>query len=327
MTNQQGAPEALEDHQVRKLAAIGAVSTSSGLVERRPIEYRRELEDQFVRGFRAAEKRLAALVEAQQPAAHVQNPAEIEHVQGDVSKNGVESNMAQQPAPSAAVGWVHPDWKADQGRGRIYGHNPGGYVALVPMPQADSQPAPVRDERDDFEKAFPLPSGCIRCGTGYTSTGYSNWAAHTHVERWNGWQARAARAPADSVTVPAGAVGNLERELAMMIRRIVSSARRNCEDDSNVLKLANDAWTYLVRKGLHGSPLRDAGIESDPTQPAQAADSVLEDAALLHYALADGGNQRMNWQDIYDDWNGEGNFIDALRAAYKQDAARKQGGA
>ena len=61
--------------------------------------------------------------------------------------------------------------------------------------------------------------------------------------------------------------------------------------------------------------------------PAPQADSVLEDAALLHYALADGGNQSMNWQDVYDDWNGEGYFIDALRAAYKQDAARKQGGA
>lgn len=43
----------------------------------------------------------AALVEAQQPAAHVQNPAEIEHVAGDVSKNGAELNMsAQQPAPA-----------------------------------------------------------------------------------------------------------------------------------------------------------------------------------------------------------------------------------
>ena len=58
-------PEALEDHQVRKLAAIGAVRTSSGLVERRPIEYRRELEDQFVRGFRAAEKRLSASAQRQ----------------------------------------------------------------------------------------------------------------------------------------------------------------------------------------------------------------------------------------------------------------------
>lgn len=48
--------------------------------------------------------RLAALVEAQQPAAHVQNPAEIEHVVGDVSKNVAESNMStQQPAPDEII--------------------------------------------------------------------------------------------------------------------------------------------------------------------------------------------------------------------------------
>ncbi|MBW8463348.1 hypothetical protein [Acidovorax sp.] len=36
--------------------------------------------------------------------AHVQNPAEIEHVAGDVSKNGVETNMStQQPAPAGAT--------------------------------------------------------------------------------------------------------------------------------------------------------------------------------------------------------------------------------
>lgn len=45
---------------------------------------------------------------AQQPATHVQNPAEIEHVAGDVSKNGPKSNMAQQPAPSEQqpFGWI-----------------------------------------------------------------------------------------------------------------------------------------------------------------------------------------------------------------------------
>jgi len=48
-------PEALEDFKLRKMAALGPVHASSGLVERRPAEYRRELEDQFVRGFRAAE--------------------------------------------------------------------------------------------------------------------------------------------------------------------------------------------------------------------------------------------------------------------------------
>ena len=31
---------------------------------------------------------------------HVQNPAEIEHVAGDVSKNGAEVNTPQQPAPA-----------------------------------------------------------------------------------------------------------------------------------------------------------------------------------------------------------------------------------
>lgn len=34
---------------------------------------------------------------------HVQNPAEIEHVANDVSKNGAELNMTQQPATSAAA--------------------------------------------------------------------------------------------------------------------------------------------------------------------------------------------------------------------------------
>ena len=40
---------------------------------------------------------------AQHPTTHVQNPAEIEHVAGDVSKNGAESDVAQRPAPSAAA--------------------------------------------------------------------------------------------------------------------------------------------------------------------------------------------------------------------------------
>jgi hypothetical protein len=61
-TQGEHAQTALEDFEVRKLAAIGAVSTSSGLVERRPIEYRRELENQFVRGYRAAESRLHAQI-------------------------------------------------------------------------------------------------------------------------------------------------------------------------------------------------------------------------------------------------------------------------
>lgn len=83
------------------------------------------------------EDHIAALVEAQQPTTHVQNPAEIEHVAGDVSKNGPGSNRAQQPAPSAAA--------ADPCPGCI----PGGYcrtpkcgrlAALNAAPRANSAP-------------------------------------------------------------------------------------------------------------------------------------------------------------------------------------------
>jgi hypothetical protein len=56
-----------------------------------------------------------------------------------------------------------------------------------------------------------------------------------------------------------------------------------------------------------------------PTAPAATADAL--DAALLRYALAIGPNQAMNWCDVYDDWNGEDDFADALRAAMAADAA------
>lgn len=64
-----------------------------------------------------------------------------------------------------------------------------------------------------------------------------------------------------------------ELDMAMLIRRVVVSARRNCEDGSNVLKLANGAADYLRRSGLDGSPLRDSGIESDPAVAKDVAPS------------------------------------------------------
>lgn len=152
----------------------------------------------------------------------------------------------------------------------------GGYCDDCPAPQADSQPAPVLD-RDRIREIFMAHGFTVKEGQTDLKQ-YVYDAADALL--------RAARAPADSVTAPAAYSGNLEQELAMLIRRIVSSARRNCEDGSNVLKLANEAWAYLVRKGLNGSPLRDAGIETAPT-PTPQADSVLEDAARLDWlALA-----------------------------------------
>ena len=111
-------PEALEDFEVRKLAAIGAVRTSSGLVERRPIEYRRELENQFVRGFRAAEKRLSALSAAPRTPTVEQVEDEIsmghgawdmvdpQELIGTVLRLSVAASppAEQQAAPKAAPG-------------------------------------------------------------------------------------------------------------------------------------------------------------------------------------------------------------------------------
>lgn len=92
MTNQQGAPEALANFDAAVAAVLQCVSTA-------PCNSH-EICTWFAANIR---ERLAALVEAQQPAAHVQNPGEIEHVAGDVSKNGPESNTTQQPTPSAAA--------------------------------------------------------------------------------------------------------------------------------------------------------------------------------------------------------------------------------
>lgn len=49
-------------------------------------------------------RKSATTAQPAEGAANVQNPAEIEHVAGDVSKNGAEVNMStQQPAPAGAT--------------------------------------------------------------------------------------------------------------------------------------------------------------------------------------------------------------------------------
>ena len=42
---------------------------------------------------------------------------------------------------------------------------------------------------------------------------------------------------------------------------------------------------------------------------------VLKDAGRWQYSVAIGPNQSMNLLDVYDDWNGEGEFADAIDAA------------
>lgn len=189
MTNQQGAPEALTDpspDQLRAIARTARNSSGSASDDCGPLAY-------VLHGWRAAaiafRAQQAALVEAQQPATHVQQSAEIEHVAGDVSKNRPESNMAQQPVPSAAeapLPLLVRDIAADLGTTPIQvctalaqlgfgGHSVNMAVTphmaqslrahfASPTPQADSQPAATvikkgADRQWMSERLGHLPDG------------------------------------------------------------------------------------------------------------------------------------------------------------------------
>ena len=110
----------------------------------------------------------------QVPDAHVQNPAEIEHVAGDVSKNGPTSNMAPQPSPTpppAKVELFNP----------LEGGNPETALQMAAViALRDSQPA------RDYP---PLPEPQYQMG----GKGHSDAAMRAYVDA-----DRAARTQADS---------------------------------------------------------------------------------------------------------------------------------
>ena len=49
--------------------------------------------------------------------------------------------------------------------------------------------------------------------------------------------------------------------------------------------------------------------------------ALAEDAARWRFSVADGGNQRMSWLDVYDEWDGDGDFTAAIDAARAQQEA------
>lgn len=56
----------------------------------------------------------------------------------------------------------------------------------------EQRPAALPDPRDEFERKFPIPHHCQRSGTGYAATAYNAWSARSHIDRWEGWEARGA---------------------------------------------------------------------------------------------------------------------------------------
>ncbi|WP_343735294.1 hypothetical protein [Acidovorax sp.] len=258
MKNQQGAPEALRQIARYKIgyATDGwgmRSSTPSGIPDHAGAWVRYE-------------DHVAALVEAQQPAPSAAAPVGeaplpllVRDIAADLGTTPIQvcTALAQLGFGGHSVNMAVTPRMAKSLRAHF----------ASPTPQADSQPAPVRDERAAFEAQFPAPSGVHWNGDEYiVKDSYINsYRCDRFIGQWEAWQARAARPPADSVTAPAGPSKLLPYEptSAMLI-----AARER-----------DPALPIETVRAIYWSMWRTA-----PTPPAQAADSVLEDAA--HEAIA-----------------------------------------
>ncbi len=65
--------------------------------------------------------------------------------------------------------------------------DPNAILAAIEALKAT--PATAADPRDDFEKLFPLPAACSRCGTGYVCHEFHAWAAHDFIKKFEGFKA------------------------------------------------------------------------------------------------------------------------------------------
>lgn len=137
----------------------------------------------------------------------------------------------------------------------------------------------------------------------------------------------------------------LERLAAAITTQVAPqpAARRDMTDedmDTLVTLLGQHERDEIGHQGLVEAIVREFGRTAAP-QPAVPAledadvlsmskalflqrEADAKDAARWRYAVAIGGNQVMNWLDVYDDWDGDGDFADAIDAARAQDG---EGGA
>ena len=290
MTNQQRAPEAL------RLADKYAAAHAKWALEDLYGGSESYTAEMLAERHAARERLAAALVEAQQPAAHVQKPAEIEHVAGDVSKNGPESNMAQPPAPSEQqpFGWIKQS-EIDMA------NNFGGSINLwrrqyncdVPVYLAQ-QPAP--------SAAALVEDGCV------TQAGHNLLMAATRASATlvhHGRMAADADTPtpqADSQPAPVEVADAMADSQYLAGVSAGWNAANADEPNAALQKLHESRAGYL-------KPLRAARAP---------ADSVLEDAARLDWLLLHISGAEFRRIGVH--YSGNARRADV-------DAARKQGGA
>ena len=147
------------------------------------------------------------------------------------------------------------------------------FEGRAPHAPADSRPAPVQDvERKAFKAAHRhLELDEVPDAWGRPMFKYS------HVEAsWLGWIARAARAPADSE------VAHLRAALVYTACALHATPQYMLAEgitliDGDTVRVSRDGWTVEASV----NPAR-------ATPPAQAADSVLEDAARLEFEMQHG---------------------------------------
>jgi hypothetical protein len=66
-------------------------------------------------------------------------------------------------------------------------------------PAALSAPAQEPDLRDAFERIYPMPPDCMRCGDSYAATSFNAWRAHEFIARFDGYRAAFSSASAQPI--------------------------------------------------------------------------------------------------------------------------------
>ena len=326
MTNQQGAPEAL------RLAdwLQNAVATYPQVSEDEPGGYCQEVDQVMdeaaaeLRRLHAENERLAALVDAQQPApsaaAAVENLRKALQFYADKE----HFNIADEGAWDTVSGEPQNYWCDEEGtatvedgtiaRLALAGHQikfeADASTQPSPTPQADSQPAPVLD-RARIREIFMAHGFTVQEGQTDLKQ-YVYDAADALL--------RAARAPADSVTAPAGGANwaQLRSALAMLMLGWGRNPNQTMDACYRVLDSATEPGTALAI--LRTAPDWRDFMAADRAK----VDSVLEDAARYRWLREKPGADLRYGSEQYTRVCAVcQNYGEDLDAAI--DAARKQG--
>ena len=117
-------------------------------------------------------------------------------------------------------------------------------------------------------------------------------------------------------------MAELHTDVELVIRAARGAAQAAPVDtlDHEECEIPPIGWR-CTRGAGHGGPCAAVEAPEDIEFVALGMRRIrdAEDAERWRYAIADSGNRRMNWQDVYDDWSGEGEFADAIDAARAQE--------